>query len=92
MNRCQHIQDRLTAHVDGESDPRTRQHVEEHLLTAADPKDFLRKEEEKWLVRYTAWAERVDLGIASKEDLSQTAFDYLETIDAIRKRAGQCST
>ena len=66
--------------------------VEEHLPTVADPRAFLKAEEEKWLARYTAWAQRVDLGIASEQDLSQTAFDYIATIDAIRKRAGQCIT
>ena len=62
--------------------------VEEHLkgLPASEQLPFLKAELSKWMDRYSAWALRVDSGTASEHDLSQTAFDYTETLAALRGR------
>lgn len=67
--------------------------IEQHLPTLAADKrlPFLKSELEKWMNRYSAWALRIDTGTADEADLSQTAWDYTETIGAIQRRINDLS-
>ena len=66
--------------------------VDEHLLgfsTVGAKLAFLNAEHEKWIERYRAWALRVDDGTASEADLTQSAWDYTETLAALSIAIGR---
>lgn len=66
--------------------------VEAHLPTLPDDtarRAFLKAQRERWANEYQAWALRIDNGTASDQDLSQTAFDYTETLASLGAALGK---
>lgn len=63
--------------------------LEAHLagLTEAKRAEFVTEQAEVWRDRYSAWAARIDSGMASPIDLKCDAYDYLFTIMALDRKA-----